>query len=81
MKYNEVAEQMRGKNKMAHAQIHHYDYDIKETNPHVDDYGEELLGYYYQLFDDNNKPLTNLMGPYSTKDEVEAASKADWMVR
>ena len=51
-----------------HALIHHFENPMYE-----DEEGDPYLGFYYQLMDSSNLPITHLIGPYATYMEVEAA--------
>lgn len=39
-----------------------------------DDEGSQMLGFYYQFTDDQDQPVTTLIGPYNDKSHVERAA-------
>lgn len=61
----------------AYADVYHY-FPHPETGEVIlDDEGDPMLGYYYQLVNDVG-PLSHLMGPYANADEAEAACLRAW---
>ena len=42
--------------------------------PYFDDEGDQMLGFYYQLLDKNNIPISKLIGPYLIGPEAEKAA-------
>jgi hypothetical protein len=59
-----------------HAAIHEYTV-LPNGFVHTDEDGEPLIGFYYQ-FVSGRYPISSLMGPYHSKDEVEAAAQKAW---
>ena len=58
------------------AEIHHFDKDLDTGAVQVDEYGEELIGHYYQLFEEStDEPISNLVGPYGSGSEAEEAAQ------
>lgn len=57
---------------MPHGQIHHY------QGGTFDEYGDELMGFYYELLTDLNSPLCPLMGPYGSASEAETACQREF---
>ena len=47
---------------------------VSSENPQYDDEGDQLLGFYYQLTDVNNMPVSALIGPYRLSSTVERAA-------
>ena len=64
---------------MAHGLIHHFFPHPDTGELQKDDYGDDLLGFYYQLVDDDEKPLCDMMGPYPTGEEAAAACDKAWL--
>lgn len=56
------------------ALIHHYGADEK-GDYHLDDDGDPMVGWYWELRDKEGKLLTRQIGPYSSREEAEAAVK------
>lgn len=54
---------------MTHANIHEFD----GTTNHRDVDGDALKGIYFQITDEDGKPIGLLTGPYNSKPEAEAA--------
>jgi hypothetical protein len=64
---------------LATAHIHYfYAHPITGYVEHDED-GDPILGYYYQIVDDLGEPLMEMMGPYGSSDEAEAACHCDWL--
>ena len=40
-----------------------------------------MLGFYFDLIDDEDNPLCGMMGPYSTTEEVEKAAHRAWRTK
>lgn len=59
-----------------YADIHHFDAD--NTTGLVDDDGDTLLGWYFQLMRNVAEPITSLIGPYGSQDECHTAALAEW---
>lgn len=59
----------------AYADIHHYE-GINAAI--VDDDGDPLSGFYFQLMQGSDEPLTPLTGPYGSKPECERAAMQEW---
>lgn len=58
----------------SYADIHHFD---AKANA-VDDEGEPLIGWYYQIMQSAEVALSNLIGPYHRRDECEEAAMSEW---
>jgi hypothetical protein len=56
-----------------YAEIHHYPL----SGHHLDDDGEDLVGYYFVLFTDKGISVTGLIGPYTTGSEAEEAAEME----
>ena len=56
-----------------YAEIHHY----PPSGNHVDDDGEDLIGFYFVLFTDTGISVTGLIGPYLTGGEAEKAAELE----
>lgn len=59
---------------------------IHQFGPHpltgmveYDDDGDAIIGWYYQFHHADNSPMTELMGPYNTNTEAEAAAQKAWL--
>jgi len=57
-----------------YGRIHHYSQSKATGLYHLDDEGEPLLGWYFDLVDVNDKILVGLTGPYCDAEEAEAAA-------
>ena len=58
------------------AEIHFFDIDLKTGKVHRDEFGEELIGHYYQLIEqETDEALSFLTGPYNSEDEAEQAAQ------
>lgn len=67
---------MKGQASMAvsSAKIHEFE---PSGPPFFDDEGDQMIGFYYQWLDENDDPISGLIGPYSGQVMVEqAASRA-----
>lgn len=61
------------------ANIHHFTFDLKqEKDGFFDDEGDPMNGYYYEILNENGKPLHDIMGPYKTYEEAEEACQNAW---
>lgn len=61
---------------MSYADIHHF-----KTNNNtglVDDDGDTLNGWYYQIMQNSEVASSNLTGPYFSKLECETAATKEW---
>ncbi len=59
------------------ANIHHYFVDPKTGAVHLDDDGEPLLGFYYEIVDLHGTAVDGLMGPYGDPVQAERACIAE----
>lgn len=41
----------------------------------LDEFGDVMVGSYYQLIDGNDEPVSDLIGPYRDNEAAEAALK------
>ena len=57
----------------ANVLIHEFD---PEGEPVFDDEGDQMIGFYYQFIDNEDNPLTDLIGPYRDNLAVERAAQA-----
>lgn len=48
--------------------IHEFD---RNGLPHFDEEGDQRLGFYYQFTDENEQPVSDLIGPYHRRKLVE----------
>lgn len=60
----------------AYADIHHFEADNKAGL--VDDDGDTLMGWYFQLMESPQKAITEIFGPYGSRDECELAAGTEW---
>ena len=67
-------------NNKCFANIHHFDKDLETGDVHTDEFGEDLIGHYYQLFEAEDEPLSNLVGPYGSDAEAEEAAEKAFKV-
>ena len=51
--------------------IHRFDID---KPAYLDDEGDQMVGFYYQLTDLEDKPITTVIGPYSHNTDAERAA-------
>ena len=51
-----------------------HEFDIKAP-PRFDDDGDQMVGFYYQFIDVNEKPVYGLIGPYQRRVEAEHAAQ------
>ena len=63
---------------LPYANIHYFDYDPQTNNVCLDEDNEPMFGFYFELIDGDGAALCGLMGPYSTKAEVEEAAHKEW---
>lgn len=59
-----------------YADIHHFKAENRSEMVDVD--GDPMLGWYFQLMEGVNKPLTELVGPYGSHSECEGAALKEW---
>lgn len=60
---------------MIYANIHHYFPHPDTGFVSIDEDGDPILGFYYQLLDDKDEPVSHLMGPYGAAIEAEEAAE------
>lgn len=60
------------------AEIHHFFPHPDTGKLTYDEDGDPYLGYYWQLLNRQNEPISLLMGPYNTAAEAEVACKHAW---
>lgn len=51
--------------------IHEFD---ETTGPYIDDDGDQMHGFYFQFIDENDEPVTDLIGPYGYDGAAERAA-------
>ncbi len=61
---------------MAYADIHHF--TPSNNTGLVDDDGDTLSGWYFQIMESASQALSDLTGPYFSKGECEAAVLVEW---
>ena len=61
-----------------HASIHHYFPHPETGHIDYDEEGDPIMGWYFQVIDNNGLPLTHLIGPYGSSDEAEEACEKAW---
>lgn len=52
-----------------------HEFEASGTPVYYDDEGDQMIGFYYQLTDQHDQPLTGLIGPYRYKQAVEQAAR------
>ena len=60
------------------ARIFEFFIDSATGEPNYDEEGEPMIGHYYQIIDENENPISQLMGPYSSDDEAANACVKAW---
>lgn len=58
----------------SYADIHHFD---SKCNA-VDEDGDPMLGWYFQIMQSAEIALSDLMGPYHKRAECETAAMTEW---
>jgi len=58
--------------RVVNALIHNFE---TGCTPVFDEDGEQLLGFFYQFIDEQDLPVTQLIGPYRDKRAVERAAQ------
>lgn len=58
-----------------YADIHHFN---KENQTVLDEEGDPRFGWYYQIMKAVEKPMTDLIGPYSDQHECQMAALQEW---
>lgn len=51
--------------------IHEFD---GSTKPYYDDDGDPMIGFYFQFTDEDDEPVSDLIGPYSYDGAAEKAA-------
>lgn len=59
-----------------YADIHHF--AANNDTGVVDDDGDPVMGWYFQLMQNQITPLTALIGPYGSHGECEKAAIREW---
>jgi len=59
------------------AQIHHYFPHPDTGTVEYDEDGDPIIGFYYE-FICNGMPIMEMMGPYPTLEEAQAACEKAW---
>jgi hypothetical protein len=52
--------------------IHEFDPNADPT--YLDDEGDPMIGFYYQFTDEDDQPISELIGPYSYDKAAEKAA-------
>ena len=60
------------------ANIKHFFTNPKTGEESYDEHGTLLSGWYYQIFFDENNPITKLTGPFKTEQDAKEACKYEW---
>jgi len=60
-----------------YAAIHHFGANNNSDLRDVD--GDPLLGWYYQIMNNEDDPATDLIGPYGSSEECEEAACNEWI--
>lgn len=47
---------------------------VVSGDPRFDDEGDQMLGFYFQFADQDDQPITHLIGPYQRKGTAEKAA-------
>lgn len=42
--------------------------------PYFDIEGDQMIGFYFQITDSDDQPISDMIGPYSYRKEVEKAA-------
>lgn len=58
----------------SYANIHHFD----ASSNAVDEDGDPMIGWYYQIMQGADVALSHLMGPYHRRVECENAAMSEW---
>ena len=45
------------------------------SDPYYDDEGDLMLDFYFQIIDENDEPVSAMIGPYRDKKAVEKAAR------
>lgn len=60
----------------AYADIHHF--ELNNESGLVDDDGDGLFGWYFQIMRSAEVALSELIGPYTTREACEKAALTEW---
>ena len=61
------------------AKLIRYDYELGITKPKLDEYGEEMLGWYWEIVRKDNGTLeSGPHGPFTNVEEVRDACLKAW---
>lgn len=63
---------MQSQENSYHADIHHFDSTYKGKL--IDDDGDTLRGWYYQIVKNDKDPVTQLIGPYPDEEQCQNAA-------
>ena len=63
------------------ANIHHFTSDPKKGEIFIDDDGEPLHGYYYEIKGADGVPLHDIVGPYNSAADAEQAAINAWRTK
>ena len=66
---------------LTYARIHNFFPHPTTGEVHLDEDGDPMLGFYFDLIDDEDNPLCGMMGPYSTTEEVDKAAHRAWRTK
>ncbi len=69
---NEISEEYE-------ANLIHYDYELGVTEPILDDWGDEMLGWYWQIVNKKDGAIeSGPHGPFNSVEEVREACLKAW---
>lgn len=51
-----------------------HEFDPSADPPYLDDDGDQMIGFYYQFTDEDDEPLSDLIGPYPYNGAAEKAA-------
>lgn len=52
-----------------------HEFEANKLPVHLDDEGEQMIGFYFQFVDGANRPLGGLVGPYGHNGAAEEAAQ------
>lgn len=56
--------------------IHHF--EPNNQSGMVDDDGDDLLGWYFQIMASAEEAITDIIGPYRFREMAEDAARTEW---
>ena len=63
------------------AKIHHFFIDPETGEPQYDEENFPMIGHYFQLEDQDSKPICELTGPYNSDEEAANACVRAWKTK